>query len=136
MSRLPKTLELTRLKCKPPVRRFNIELNCKATNLNELPQEKIEILKNQIKTADTIIIGEGSGLSTAAGYVYTGERFQKYFGDFGVATFGLTVMRQFRQICIKNFLELGVEITPFELESSLTILFAVRFFNFSELSIL
>ena len=44
--------------------------------------KKIKILKNQIKTADAIIIGAGSGLSTAAGYVYTGERFQKYFGDF------------------------------------------------------
>lgn len=44
--------------------------------------EKNEVLKHQIATADAIIIGAGSGLSTAAGYVYTGERFRKYFGDF------------------------------------------------------
>ncbi len=44
--------------------------------------EKNEVLKRQLATADAIIIGAGSGLSTAAGYVYTGERFRKYFGDF------------------------------------------------------
>ena len=31
---------------------------------------------------DTVIIGAGAGLSTSAGLVYTGERFEKYFGDF------------------------------------------------------
>ena len=29
-----------------------------------------------------MILGAGAGLSTAAGFVYTGERFQKYFYDF------------------------------------------------------
>ena len=32
--------------------------------------------------ADAVIIGAGAGLSTSAGFVYTGERFQTYFGDF------------------------------------------------------
>ena len=32
--------------------------------------------------ADTVIIGAGSGLSTAAGYTYSGERFNTYFSDF------------------------------------------------------
>ncbi|WP_295219150.1 Sir2 family NAD-dependent protein deacetylase [Ruminococcus sp.] len=42
----------------------------------------IEQLKHQIKTADAIVIGAGAGLSTAAGFTYSGERFQKYFADF------------------------------------------------------
>ncbi len=43
---------------------------------------KIEQLKEKIETADTIIIGAGAGLSTSAGFTYTGERFTKYFSDF------------------------------------------------------
>ena len=45
--------------------------------------EKILLLKEKIKQADAVIIGAGAGLSTAAGFVYAGERFEKYFGDFG-----------------------------------------------------
>lgn len=44
--------------------------------------EEMEILMHQLETADAVVIGAGSGLSTAAGYVYTGERFRKYFADF------------------------------------------------------
>lgn len=43
---------------------------------------KIEQLKEKIEAADTIIIGAGAGLSTSAGFTYTGERFTKYFSDF------------------------------------------------------
>lgn len=43
---------------------------------------EIEHLKNEIKTADAIVIGAGAGLSTAAGFTYSGERFEKYFSDF------------------------------------------------------
>jgi NAD-dependent SIR2 family protein deacetylase len=42
----------------------------------------IERLRNEIDSSDTIIIGAGAGLSTSAGFIYTGERFQKYFKDF------------------------------------------------------
>lgn len=45
-------------------------------------EEKIKKLKEQLDTADAVMIGAGSGLSTAAGYVYTGERFHQYFLDF------------------------------------------------------
>ncbi len=45
-------------------------------------KEKTENLKQKISQADAVIIGAGSGLSTAAGFVYTGERFGRYFGDF------------------------------------------------------
>ncbi|MBR1833746.1 MAG: Sir2 silent information regulator family NAD-dependent deacetylase [Ruminiclostridium sp.] len=43
---------------------------------------EIDRLKNEIETADAIVIGAGAGLSTAAGFTYSGERLQKYFGDF------------------------------------------------------
>ncbi|MCD7744975.1 MAG: Sir2 silent information regulator family NAD-dependent deacetylase [Lachnospiraceae bacterium] len=44
--------------------------------------DKIAQLKNEIETADAIVMGAGAGLSTSAGFTYTGERFQKYFHDF------------------------------------------------------
>lgn len=45
-------------------------------------QEKIQILKQKIKEADAVVIGAGAGLSTAAGFTYSGERFDRYFSDF------------------------------------------------------
>ena len=39
-------------------------------------------LKNEIQNADAILIGAGAGLSTSAGLIYSGERFEKYFFDF------------------------------------------------------
>ena len=44
--------------------------------------DEIERLKKEIDTADCIVIGAGAGLSTAAGFTYSGERLQKYFADF------------------------------------------------------
>ncbi len=44
--------------------------------------EKIRKLKEAIAEADAVVIGAGAGLSTAAGFIYTGERFEKYFSDF------------------------------------------------------
>ena len=38
-----------------------------------------------------MVIGAGSGLSTAAGFIYTGERFEKYFSDFA-AKYGIQDM--------------------------------------------
>ena len=51
--------------------------------------EQIERLKKEIESADAIVIGAGAGLSTAAGLTYSGERFDKYFGDFA-ARFGIS----------------------------------------------
>ena len=45
-------------------------------------QDKIKLLKKRIENADAIVIGGGSGLSTSAGLVYDGERFDRYFFDF------------------------------------------------------
>ena len=44
--------------------------------------EQIERLKQEIKSADAVVIGAGAGMSTSAGFSYSGERFQKYFSDF------------------------------------------------------
>ena len=44
--------------------------------------QQIERLKAALETADTVVIGAGAGLSTSAGFVYTGERFERYFSDF------------------------------------------------------
>ena len=45
-------------------------------------EEQIARLKEEITTSDAIVIGAGAGLSTSAGFTYTGERLQKWFGDF------------------------------------------------------
>ena len=45
-------------------------------------QENLDRLNKEIETADAIVIGAGAGLSTAAGFTYSGERFEKYFFDF------------------------------------------------------
>ena len=44
--------------------------------------EPIERLKAALQDCDAVVIGAGSGLSTAAGFIYTGERFETYFSDF------------------------------------------------------
>lgn len=42
----------------------------------------IKKLRDAVNTADCILIGAGAGLSTAAGFTYSGERFTKHFSDF------------------------------------------------------
>ena len=44
--------------------------------------DKILQIKEKIGEADAVIIGAGAGFSTSAGFVYNGERFEKYFSDF------------------------------------------------------
>lgn len=44
--------------------------------------DKLRILKGKIQQADAVIVGAGAGLSTSAGFVYNGERFERYFADF------------------------------------------------------
>ena len=48
-------------------------------------------LRDALKAADAVVIGAGAGLSTAAGFTYTGERFEKYFSDF-IEKYGFTDM--------------------------------------------
>ncbi len=47
-----------------------------------ISEEQLKSLKNEIQNADAILIGAGAGLSTSAGLIYSGERFEKYFFDF------------------------------------------------------
>ncbi len=42
----------------------------------------IKCIQSMIDKAGAIVIGAGAGLSTSAGFTYSGERFEKYFGDF------------------------------------------------------
>lgn len=44
--------------------------------------EQIAELKEQLETADAILLGAGSGLSASVGLLYNGKRFQEYFADF------------------------------------------------------
>lgn len=44
--------------------------------------DNIKKLKETLADADTVVIGAGAGLSTSAGFVYNGERFENYFSDF------------------------------------------------------
>lgn len=43
---------------------------------------EINRLRETLEQADAVIIGAGAGLSTSAGFTYTGGRFQQYFSDF------------------------------------------------------
>ena len=45
-------------------------------------EDKLSDIKELTATADAIVIGAGAGLSTSAGFTYSGERFDKYFSDF------------------------------------------------------
>ena len=65
-------------------RSFNGSFSCG----NGGRDEQIARLKKELASADAIVIGAGAGLSTAAGLTYSGERFEKYFGDFA-ARFGI-----------------------------------------------
>lgn len=53
--------------------------------------DKINRVKDLLKSADAVVIGAGAGLSTSAGFEYSGERFEKYFSDFG-EKYGITDM--------------------------------------------
>lgn len=59
-------------------------------NNNELTK-KIEKLKQEIKNSDYILIGAGAGLSTSAGFLYDGKRFEDNFKDY-IKKYGFTDM--------------------------------------------
>lgn len=52
---------------------------------------KITQLRSALDTAEAVVIGAGAGLSAAAGFTYSGERFNKYFQDFK-EKYGITDM--------------------------------------------
>lgn len=56
--------------------------NRKITTFIRDYSDKIEHFAGLLRDADAVIIGAGAGLSTSAGFVYTGQRFEEYFSDF------------------------------------------------------
>ena len=52
---------------------------------------QIKSLQAALSAAEAVVVGAGSGLSAAAGFTYTGERFEKYFSDFA-AKYGIRDM--------------------------------------------
>ena len=43
---------------------------------------QVDKLRDALAMADAVVVGAGAGLSTAAGYTYSGPRFSRLFGDF------------------------------------------------------
>lgn len=60
------------------IRAFDPQISHKDFDRNE----NIEKLKEELNNAEAIVIGAGAGLSTSAGFIYTGQRFERYFWDF------------------------------------------------------
>ncbi len=52
---------------------------------------QIEQLKQALGQADAVVVGAGAGLSTSAGFTYSGARFAQYFSDFA-AKYGFSDM--------------------------------------------
>ena len=52
---------------------------------------QVDKLRAALATADAVVVGAGAGLSTAAGYTYSGPRFSRLFGDFA-ARYGFSDM--------------------------------------------
>ena len=44
--------------------------------------DEVKRLQQALENTDAVVIGAGAGLSTSAGFTYSGERFRLYFGDF------------------------------------------------------
>lgn len=53
--------------------------------------ENIQKLYNALQSAEAIVVGAGAGLSTAAGFTYSGERFERHFADL-IRQYGFTDM--------------------------------------------
>lgn len=53
--------------------------------------DPIARLRTALDEADAVIIGAGAGLSTSAGFTYSGARFREHFSDFA-AKYGFTDM--------------------------------------------
>jgi NAD-dependent SIR2 family protein deacetylase len=54
-------------------------------------REDIAQVLDAVESADAIVVGIGAGMSTAAGFAYAGERFERLFSDFASA-YGFTDM--------------------------------------------
>ena len=59
--------------------------------MNQNYDKNIKRLKHELETCDAVLVGAGAGLSTSAGFTYSGERFERYFFDFA-KKFGISDM--------------------------------------------
>ena len=57
-------------------------LKTKTLRYTENFWDKVKLIRTAINNADAVVIGAGAGLSAAAGFSYTGKRFEDNFGDF------------------------------------------------------
>ena len=58
---------------------FSRILTGNSTKSGSAPADR---LREALSRADAVVIGAGAGLSAAAGFAYSGERFDRYFSDF------------------------------------------------------
>lgn len=58
-------------------------LNREITTFTGKYSDNIRRLQEALREADAVLIGAGSGVSTSAGFTYSGKRFADYFQDFG-----------------------------------------------------
>ena len=66
-------------------------LRTRTINSTNANWKDIARLRETIQTAEAIIIGAGAGLSTSAGFSYSGRRFKENFPDF-IAKYGFSDM--------------------------------------------
>ena len=57
-------------------------LGCCRTVEKDAMAHDIERLAMALDAADAVFVGAGAGLSTAAGFTYSGPRFEQHFADF------------------------------------------------------
>ncbi len=54
----------------------------KITASTEPYSDKLRRLRRALSEAEAVLVGAGAGLSTSAGFTYSGARFRRYFADF------------------------------------------------------
>lgn len=81
-------------------------LERKMNNSMSSYSDKILQIKEKIRQADAVIIGAGAGLSTSAGFVYNGERYEYYFSDFE-EKYGFRICIQVASILMRHWKNTG-----------------------------
>lgn len=69
----------------------NTQQNVRGTSADSAYFQSVERAAKAIQEADLIVIGGGSGFSTAAGHVYSGERFTNNFARY-IQKYGMADM--------------------------------------------
>ena len=77
-----------------------IQINKSTENYSQ----QIEQIREKLNNADAVVIGAGAGLSTSAGFTYSGERFYKHFSDFA-EKYGIHARHLYERL---GFHQLGV----------------------------